>query len=78
MKARVTEADDGRLYVVCPDCGGPMSASALLCKNCFTRAGGCGAPIYRAAKARGESRSLPKRPADVPPRVYHKRLAAKV
>lgn len=51
-----------------------MSAAALLCRKCFTRAGGVYAPIYRAAKARGEAsdRSM-RRPADVSARVYHRR-----
>jgi hypothetical protein len=42
-------------YVNCPECGREMSAHALLCRDCFNRSGGVGAPIYLAAKERGEA-----------------------
>lgn len=63
-----------RRFATCPDCGKPMSGSALLCRVCYVSARRRGASIYRAAKERGESsdRSSP-RPSDVPPRPYHKR-----
>lgn len=69
------EGADGKLYVVCPECGGPMSANALLCRGCFKREGGHAAPIYQEANLRGESsdrttRTLTK---ESPTRVYHKR-----
>lgn len=44
-----------KTFAVCPDCGGEMSAHALLCRECYKRAGGAGAPIYRAAYDRGEA-----------------------
>jgi hypothetical protein len=42
-------------YVNCPECGNEMSAHALLCRECYKRAGGVGAAIYRAAAERGEA-----------------------
>jgi tRNA(Ile2) C34 agmatinyltransferase TiaS len=66
--------DTWKIEVVCPECGGPMSSNAFLCRSCYKRAGGRKAAIYKAAKDRGEaSDRSTRRPEDVPPRVYHKR-----
>ena len=48
-------ADEYRV-AVCPDCGKQMSAHALLCRDCYKRAGGArGARIYQDASDRGEA-----------------------
>ena len=76
IRTRTTEAQgtNDRNYVVCPDCGKPMSASALLCRDCYKRAGANAAPIYQAARQRGEASDRSSRRAeDTPPRWYHKR-----
>lgn len=50
-----------KVYVNCPDCGREMSAHALLCRECFRRAGAHGADIYYEAQLRGETpRNLDK------------------
>jgi len=67
------QGDGGKLYVVCPDCGGPMSAYALLCRDCFYRAGGVGAAIYREAQLRGEASNRSDAKTDgTPRRAYHR------
>lgn len=59
-------------FVVCPECGGDMDPHSLLCRKCFTKAGGPLAPIYRAAHERGESSLKRPKPPGIPKRAYHK------
>jgi hypothetical protein len=49
----------GRLYAICPECRKPMSAHAALCRECYARAGGAAAALYRSSKLRGEARGKP-------------------
>jgi hypothetical protein len=48
-----------RRYAMCPECRKPMSAHALLCRECYARAGGVEAALYRSSKLRGEARGKP-------------------
>jgi predicted amidophosphoribosyltransferase len=59
------EGENGKIYVVCPECGKETSTHALLCRECYKRAGGVRAMIYRAAEGRGEL-------DEAPTRAYHK------
>jgi hypothetical protein len=54
-EAEKEDNHDRKAFIACPDCGKPMSAHALLCRDCYKKSGGIGAPIYRAAQSRGEA-----------------------
>jgi hypothetical protein len=59
-----------KIYPTCPDCNGPMSSHALLCRGCYLRVGGIRALIYQAALLRGESSPRSRvKPEETPKRA---------